>query len=275
MISVFESEDTRRTGLPNHCPEQKANNTLRAKAYFSENRHTLIDLLDYSRVSDASDARDHVYSCLGLARRSYGIQPYYGPDISVEDIFTSVMRVLLLSNGGDIDILGRTSTAIVDHDDALPSWVPDWRKPVVTIQLDHYQSMFDSPAYSTGGHTSSSIDFDESGKVLITKGVRLDVLVSEAEPHYWHGQRVEGIQTFTWAVWSIDTYISPRPPEKGVEVWVLYGAMRPILLRKREAGYMSLRTVHVRGDDREDVMSGDWMNNTVDLEKDTKVLRII
>jgi hypothetical protein len=255
--------------------EQKVYNTLRSKCYVSEQRRPLADLLDHSRMSIASDKRDHVYSCLGLAKRSYGIRPYYKPDLSVEDLFTGVMHSLLL-NTEDISLIERASTANGDHSDTLPSWVPDWSQPITRADADYpYQRFYDE--LNAGGDTTPHFEFFDDGKVLQTKGIRLDILVEEKKPQIWCGERSDCIKTFS-APWndvpSPDAHVSSKPPAKGDEVWILYGAARPFLLRKDKDHYIFLRSVDIYHIGYMEVVSGEFMECGVDLEAETKILRI-
>lgn len=130
-------------------------------------------------MSIASDKRDHVYSCLGLARRSYGIQPYYKPDLSVEGLFTVAMQLLLL-NTKDITLMERASTALGDHSETLPSWVPDWSQPITRPDAEYYYGRDEDMA--AGGDTEAHIEFLDDGKILQTKGVLLDTLIEETKP---------------------------------------------------------------------------------------------
>jgi hypothetical protein len=137
--------------------EQKVYNVLRSKSYVPDLRRPLEDLLDHSRMSIASDKRDHVYSCLGLAKRSYAIRPYYKPELSVEDLFTGVMHSLLL-NTDNIGLIERASTANGDHSDALPSWVPDWSQPITRDDADYYY-LRTADGVHAGGDTEAHFEF--------------------------------------------------------------------------------------------------------------------
>jgi hypothetical protein len=257
--------------------EQKAYNVLRAKSYVADLRRPLEDLLDHSRTSIASDKRDHVYSCLGLAKRSYAIRPYYKPELSVEDLFTGVMHSLLL-NTDNIGLIERASTANGDHSGALPSWVPDWSQPITRDDTDYYMRTTDG--VHAGGDTETHFEFLENGKVLQTKGVLLDVLVEEkkGEEEVWHGERVDAINTFS-SPWKFqpnpDAHVSSNPPRKGDEVWILYGSARPFLLRKVDDDhYIFLRSVHVSHIEGMEINDGEFMECGVDLETETRTLRI-
>jgi hypothetical protein len=267
--------DINSPGLTLSSYEQKVYNTLRSKFYFSDIRRPLEDLLDHSRMSIASDKRDHVFSCLGLAKRSFGIRPYYEPELSVDDLFVGVMHSLLL-NTGSINLIERASTADGDHSETLPSWVPDWSQPIMRADADYYYGRHNDEVHA-GGDTETHLEFFENGKILQTKGVLLDVLVEEKKEGAWRGELVDHINTFSspWnATPSPDAHVSSKPPRKGDEVWILYGSARPFLLRRDNDHYIFLRSVHVYCIGNIEVAAGAFMEYGVDLETETKTLRI-
>ncbi|RYP48532.1 hypothetical protein DL768_005611 [Monosporascus sp. mg162] len=107
---------------------------------------TLMQLLVSAFISqsdgplDASEPKDRVYAFLGIARDSQelGIRPDYRDHVTYQHVYTQVAGAII--RAGRLDILGlcrvgylRTEPySKVDRDSALPSWVPDWSKPIVT-----------------------------------------------------------------------------------------------------------------------------------------------
>jgi hypothetical protein len=258
-----------------HSYDQKVYNTLRSKSYVSQQKKSFIDLLDHSRMSTTTDKRDHIYSCLSLAEWSYGIQPYYKSDLSFEDLFTSVMRLLLL-NTENINLIGRASTALGDHTETLPSWVPDWSQPITRSDAELYKDSYNDDLHA-GGETKAHLEFLNDGKVLQTKGILLDTLVEEVVAQAWSGERVNRIHTFSNPRNAFPlpyAHISSKPPMKGDEVWILYGSAQPSLMRKDGDHYVFLRSVHVDFIDNMEVEDGVYMEFGVDLETETKTLRI-
>ncbi|RYO95065.1 hypothetical protein DL762_000258 [Monosporascus cannonballus] len=89
---------------------------------------------------EASVPKDKVYAFLGVARDSQelGIQPDYSDHVTYQHVYTQVAGALI--RAGRLDILGlcrvgylRTEPySKVARDPALPSWVPDWNRPIVT-----------------------------------------------------------------------------------------------------------------------------------------------
>ncbi|OAL44090.1 hypothetical protein IQ07DRAFT_522738 [Pyrenochaeta sp. DS3sAY3a] len=249
-------------------------NTLRIKSYAPQQRRCIVDLLNHSRISIASDKRDHVYSCLGLASDTYGIKPYYKPDLSAEALFTHVMRLILL-NTQDINIIQCASTALGNHSESLPSWVPDWSESRQREDAQYYN--FYEGGLRAGGDTCVDIEFLDDGTTLQTKGVLLDTLVVEIKEQVWRGQRADIVNTFNnprGRILQPDAHISPKPPKQGDEVWILYGSALPFLLRRVGTDYLFLRPVFVQSIDGTNVGSGEFMELKVDLATQTKTLRI-
>jgi hypothetical protein len=86
----------------------------------------------------ATDDRDRIYALLGISRdtEELGIHSDYAKKISGDyvkstaEVFTDVARILIHQGHLDILCLCRSSTPDVPRGDDLPSWVPDWRKPI-------------------------------------------------------------------------------------------------------------------------------------------------
>lgn len=254
--------------------DQKVYNTLRIKSYVSQQRRCIIDLLDHSRISIASDRRDHVYSCLGLASNTYGIKPYYKPDLSAEALFNHVMRLILI-NTQDINTIQSASTALGDHSETLPSWVPDWSESRTRSDAE-YDNGHEEDLHA-GGDTLAEIAFLDGGTTLQTKGVLLDTLVEEVKEQVWRGQRADRINTYSCPRGLKPrpyAHISSKPPQQGDEVWILYGSALPFLLRKVGNDYMFLRAVYVYSIHGTEVDNGCFMEYEVNLATETKTLRI-
>jgi hypothetical protein len=88
--------------------------------------------LAYSRDSLASDARDKVYSMLGMLgdtqRKEYAITPSYTSSNTISDVFCTAARAILNRDHSTElleDITGN------ELETGLPSWVPDWSMPHV------------------------------------------------------------------------------------------------------------------------------------------------
>ncbi|KAH5358426.1 hypothetical protein HBI48_114030 [Parastagonospora nodorum] len=255
--------------------DQNVYNTLKSKSYISQQRRPLIDLLDHSRMAIASDKRDHIYSCLGLAEQTYGIRPYYGQDVSVEDLFTNIMRLLLL-NTKDINLIERASTAFSGYSETLPSWVPDWRRPITLADAKYYYDRYDKEVH-TIGESTAHIMFLGDGKILETKGVLMDSLVGEVEVHVWCGKRIERIYTLRSPqnVSSLPhAHVETWPPRKGDEVWKLCGSNRLFLLRKDGERHVFLRGVHVSNVENMEIEHGGFTESDVNLERQRKTLWI-
>jgi hypothetical protein len=87
----------------------------------------LLTLLEVRRDSKATDARDKVFSLLGVSAEGKDglIRADYGK--SVEDVYVNVATTLLLSRT-DLRLLNAVQKG-QDRPEPLPSWVPDWSQP--------------------------------------------------------------------------------------------------------------------------------------------------
>ncbi|KAI3326772.1 heterokaryon incompatibility protein-domain-containing protein [Xylariaceae sp. AK1471] len=82
----------------------------------------LLDLLDKTSSSSATDARDQVFGILGLLSSSVlrGLVPDYS--LSIEEVYTGIASYLILKNR-NVEILAYPKSSNIQ---SLPSWVPDW-----------------------------------------------------------------------------------------------------------------------------------------------------
>jgi hypothetical protein len=104
-----------------------------------------------SFVLEATDPRDKIYGLLGLAAdrdklKEFGVLPDYTR--SCQDVYISVTAAMLRQGHISVLSLAQFSKAQI----GLPSWVPDWSKPLGDnlqgISTDH---MTPEPAYNASG----------------------------------------------------------------------------------------------------------------------------
>jgi len=87
------------------------------------NTYDIGDLLSLRRGAQCKDQRDLIYSLLGVASTTAGIEPDYSR--SIQDVFTITTRQIIASRQS-LSVLREVDTSELDA--SLPSWVPDWRK---------------------------------------------------------------------------------------------------------------------------------------------------
>jgi len=150
-------------------------------------RAELLDRMDAARylatilrtygIREATEAHDKIYGLLGLSNAFVFADltpPGIHYDQPVEDVYTDWAR-FLINTGGALDLLYVTQR--MEHDPALPSWAPDWRKPRqdFLLTLDTFADVF-----SYAKPITSAFDirphFTSHGKVLLVKGYILATL---------------------------------------------------------------------------------------------------
>ncbi|KAI4921568.1 hypothetical protein J4E85_008913 [Alternaria conjuncta] len=90
-------------------------------------------ILDLVRRADATDARDKIYSILGLLDPaiSTGVTPNYL--LSVQQVYTNFMKSVINASKK----LDHVVTRDISAEQGWPSWVPDLRKPYQRHYLKH------------------------------------------------------------------------------------------------------------------------------------------
>jgi hypothetical protein len=184
----------------------------------------IFNMLWHSQYREASDARDHVYAFLGITRDNYGLVIDYSPRTTLEGVFTEITRKII-SHDGILDVLYQKDVRAHGSSIRLPSWVPDWAsKPSSVYVKPKPDTMYTRDRWP-GSVADAS--FFEGGTVLEISGLLVDTLTREdVEPETSESnlilQTVRGYRVET----SCDA-------SAGDELWILYGGLRPFVLRRQ------------------------------------------
>ena len=156
-----------------------------AYSYQTGTEYTLHRLLLESRLSLATDPRDHVYALLGLASDAASLAVQIDYKKSVADVFTSAATQIL--QGEDRLWLFCTITdskwAVTPK---LPSWVPDWAALPRASSL--LQNHIKAPGFAATGKSVPRLEFPSNGR-LHALGRIADVVQSLAVGLYMYRER--------------------------------------------------------------------------------------
>lgn len=134
-----------------------------ADGYYSE----ILDILQMFDYAQCSDARDRLYALAslqkderGLATRT-GLEADYTSD--TESVYTSF--AILMAKGLDLGKLLACATTRKVQNGAgratLPSWVPDWRNPVLYTSNQHREAVEKCSNYITGSESDFFVPYND------------------------------------------------------------------------------------------------------------------
>jgi hypothetical protein len=196
-------------------------------------------LLMYTQKSQASDARDKIYSMIGLAHPGYGIIANYAPENSLHRVLVeTTRRIISFENSLEVLSYLPRGSSKPDRKDMLPSWVVDWTRndhiPVVYSEkgVDTITVGGFVPHHMYGGHADASFYEVSDPQHLHSKESVLEVWAvfldhnfsSSLFPGRYVGSRGYKIR--------LESAV-----EHSHELWVLCGAREPFLLEKYSYGY--------------------------------------
>lgn len=183
----------------------------------------LSSLLQHSRSCAASDLRDRVYAFLGLSHPEHNIVPNYDTANTIEKVLIDTARSMILHDDS-LKVLqhvhrGRDRLGI-----RLPSWVPDWTSKEVIRGIDKHDWSNEKPFGAGGLHANARFREDGMSAVLKVQATYIDKVEIMLRP------QLDGVQTVSlsrggWA-------LCPQATRLDDEIWVLYGAARPAVLRR-------------------------------------------
>ncbi|KAF2028294.1 hypothetical protein EK21DRAFT_114062 [Setomelanomma holmii] len=215
-------------------------------------------LLCYSSARKASDRRDYVYAFLSLANKDYGIKVVYSPRTTYEYVCIETARKIIEQDGLDVLYLKGFS-----YNKSLPSWVPDWSSTHKNGVI-HHLLYTDAPRWR--GDTTNTV-FVEDGRILEISGLIVDTL-----EHLSHERAKQyGYEcSLNRRRYKVET---SNEAQVGDQVWLLYGAKGPFVLRPTGSSFKLIDNASVQD---EVGGSGIWTQHYTALKQQTpRRIRII
>jgi hypothetical protein len=173
--------------IPGSAPYRDGHRNISALRLFSfakrKTRAGFIELVDQTKHSQCTDARDRVFALLSLAQECQGgllIEPHYTK--SASNIYRDVV-VKYIKYTKTLRIL--SSVELHTHHTDMPSWVPDWSTPrlseILSMHLVASNSQFNgeiegSTLRAAGIHVGV-VDHFENNSIPIT--IRVDEIIDE------------------------------------------------------------------------------------------------
>jgi hypothetical protein len=140
---------------------------------------SLVLEIDYNHP-ECSDPRDRIFAVLGLAHDAAAFDSFPNYTISCDHVYTEATKIFL--DQGHIDIF---SYCQFPRDGSIPTWVPDWRKPV---KNPNTYSPWVDVGFSTSGDSISRQKIVYTNLNSITlRGIKIDTIKefgSSWDPHW-------------------------------------------------------------------------------------------
>jgi hypothetical protein len=207
----------------------------------------LKDLLMNSGSSRASDARDKVFSVLGLARPDYGIAPDYSPENDLNKVLIETTRKIIEFEDS-LDVLtysGLSNPPNHNRKDGLPSWVVDWTAKNDPFRSSHARERAKKAVRlifkaDKSGASFLQLDHPEDPKktttVLEVWGTLLDDVMPEDSMYAVH-DAIPDDKVRRKRAQLDELFRNGYVAEREDKVWILRGGSRPFLLKKFAGGY--------------------------------------
>jgi hypothetical protein len=190
----------------------------------------LITLLQHSRNCAASDPRDRVYAFIGLAQSSYNIIPDYTSRNTVEKVLIETAKSII-RHDRSLHILQHVNRGRTNLGNRLPSWVPDWTSKETTRGIDHGYDWELTRPFGAAKDTTALAEFQDHTAVdgefyefLKARAVLVGVIRDIQQE-----ASLEHISLLTLE--GGETVFGPKAARHEDEIWVLYGASRPVAMR--------------------------------------------
>ena len=196
-------------------------------------------LLAHSRHCYTSDDRDRIYAFLGLAWPNYGIFPDYSEtNTIIEVLVESTKRIILFED--KLDVLSHATAARGPLTKHLPSWVPDWTCNAVSAVRVVTEAIESKTSFSASGSTKADASFqlaegENDCLVLKAWAVLVDTLMTEITLTSPGSANNDPLRTFETSKGYI--VMATYPAQLEDQLWVIYGARSPFILRVQDDRY--------------------------------------
>ncbi|PMD26940.1 hypothetical protein NA56DRAFT_698183 [Hyaloscypha hepaticicola] len=229
----------------------------------------LKELLQHSRECRASDPRDKIYAFLGLADQGYSIIPKYTWENTIVHVLIHTAHRIITFEG-NLDILEHVSEGREKLGTLLPSWVPDKANVVILKWTSNDSKMFSQKFHrlvnATRLRDGNKKPFQASKEEIGAPGFVRDEF-NDSNLDLKTFLTPSGLRVHTSQVAAYDD-----------EVWVLYGARKPVILRLEQGKrYSFLSEALVCGYDSliSDIMFGSMVDMVRNNEAKVQEITIV
>ena len=134
-----------------------------------ESYKPFLKLLCHTRDFKSTDPRDKLFALLGIPDSD--AVPWESPDytIPVSKLFVQYTKQELIS--GSLAQLSFTDYIDDNIQVALPTWVPDWSRPVEHLSIEAFET-----STSAGGTSVPHLHFSSTNNLLIIKGKKVSYI---------------------------------------------------------------------------------------------------
>ncbi|GKU03604.1 heterokaryon incompatibility protein or allele [Fusarium langsethiae] len=190
---------------------------LMAKHHLS-GTHDLKTLLILTGHSQATDARDKIYSLLGLIGPGYGIVPDYSVNADIHNLLVKTTKRIILFDGSLEVLYFKNRNTNHNLGGLLPSWVLDWTNKT------SFDQICDLKAFYNGDSTKSNLEkLLPSWMLDRTNRTSLDQMSDDEVNNILHNYPYRIKQTPLGALFSQVTH--PQNPEAQTTVIQVWAAL--------------------------------------------------
>ncbi|KAE9373061.1 hypothetical protein N431DRAFT_557268 [Stipitochalara longipes BDJ] len=241
----------------------------------------LKEVLDHSRRCQASDPRDKIYAFIGLADKGYGIVPNYSSENTIIHLLLhTAQRIIKFESSLDILEHVRHGREKLGH--LLPSWVPDWTSNDLQLFAHEFQERVAQIRNQDGNNEPFQASKYEAAEPEFVKD-QSDECILDMKVNAIFVESLEDMEGSPYDESALQTFLTPsglrvhtsQVAACGDEVWIIYGARSPMILRSEQGGrysFISQAMICESNGKISDVMFGSRM---VELEANVKSITIL